>query len=148
MLGIVGVSNFIPHPAGIRRSLWTETGEIVLHMCKELPYTTHKFNVYMDNFFSHIRLLTKLRLLGIGACGTVRSTSADYPDELKLRSSKALAKVPWNTFKSKNVGPVRVVAWRDFNAIQMLTTIHNVTVTKGFSAENVTALKTTIGTAQ
>ena len=40
----------------------------------------HDFIVFTDNLFSTPDLFTKLRLMGIGACGTLRVQKGRYPD--------------------------------------------------------------------
>lgn len=42
----------------------------------------------MDNYFTNILLLKALRDEGIGACGTSRPTSAEYPKEFKFGRKK------------------------------------------------------------
>lgn len=48
------------------------TGIWVVHMCRKLPISKFKFDIYMDNYFSSIPLFSYLRTVGIGACDTVK----------------------------------------------------------------------------
>ncbi|KAG0128262.1 hypothetical protein HOY82DRAFT_468721, partial [Tuber indicum] len=43
-----------------------------------LPYRTHDFIVFTDNLFSTPDLFTKLRFMGVGACGTSRVQKGRY----------------------------------------------------------------------
>ena len=58
------------------------TGQKVLFLVEQLPFQHHVFNVYMDNYFSTIPL-KNLRNRHIGACGTCRTHSPSFPEELK-----------------------------------------------------------------
>ncbi|GMF38426.1 unnamed protein product [Phytophthora fragariaefolia] len=75
-------------------------------------------------FFSSIPLFKKLASLRIGACGMVRSNSADYPADMKFRGHKATVKHDCNTLIAKIVKGVMVVYWMDNGPVQMLSTIH------------------------
>src|SRR3982074_2294370 len=44
----------------------------VLSLAKTLPYQHRAFTIYMDNLFTNVPLFSRLRKLGIGACGTAR----------------------------------------------------------------------------
>ena len=59
------------------------TGSLVLYLALKLPYRQKTFNIYMDNYFSSIPLFSYLRAKNIGACGTVRTNSRKFPEELK-----------------------------------------------------------------
>jgi len=62
----------------------TATGEVVYHLLRKLPSTMY-FIVYLDNFNTTVPLLGRLRHdLHMGACGTVRPSSAGFPPELKI----------------------------------------------------------------
>ena len=65
------------------------TSSDVLQMLTTLPYRTHFFTAYMDNYFSNIRLFARLLDFGIRACGTVRYSSKDFPPCLNVNKDKA-----------------------------------------------------------
>lgn len=72
----------------------TQTGNTVNHLVQRLPYSWLSFNVYMDNYFSSVKLFQHLRNIGIGACGTARR-QAGIPKELQV--DKAI-KLDWDTW--------------------------------------------------
>ena len=49
----------------------------------------------MDNFFSSMDLLARLRRMGIGACGTTRSNMRGTPREFKNLVDKKLGMHPY-----------------------------------------------------
>ncbi|KAF9119604.1 hypothetical protein BG015_006284, partial [Linnemannia schmuckeri] len=55
----------------------------IMHLVKQLPFDTHVFNMYMDNYFPAIPLFKNLRTRQIGACETCRTHSPSFPPELK-----------------------------------------------------------------
>jgi hypothetical protein len=62
----------------------TPTGEIVYHLLTKLPKSRH-WIVYLDNFYTTVPLLGRLRhVLKIAACGTARPSSAAFPKDLKM----------------------------------------------------------------
>jgi len=65
------------------------TSSAVLQMLTTLPYRTHFFTAYMDNYFSNIRLFARLLDFGIGVCGTVMCSSKDFPPCLNVNKDKA-----------------------------------------------------------
>jgi hypothetical protein len=57
------------------------TGSMVLQ--QGLPSHRNNYTVYMDNYFTTIPLLDRLRQLGIGACGTTcPNASKSYSQKL------------------------------------------------------------------
>jgi hypothetical protein len=65
------------------------TSYAVFQLMTTLPYSSHRFTLYCDNYFSNIPLFKALREYHIGACGTVRPNSAHYPRVLKIDKNKA-----------------------------------------------------------
>lgn len=101
------------------------TSSAVVHLAKTLPYSTRTFNIYMDNYFSNVRLFKFLCGLNIGACGTVRINSADFPEPLKVSKSE---KLDWNKLSGVVVNnQVLAIVWMDNAPVTMLTTIHSIT---------------------
>ncbi|KAF9367391.1 hypothetical protein CPB97_005841, partial [Podila verticillata] len=101
------------------------TSSAIVHLAKTLPYSTCTFNIYMDNYFSNVRLFKFLHGLNIGACGTVRINSADFPEPLKVSKSE---KLDWNKLSGVVVNnQVLAIVWMDNAPVTMLTTIHSIT---------------------
>lgn len=110
------------------------TSSAVLQLCQALcpigssdtvDLESHaNYIVYMDNGFSTIPLFRKLRELSIGACGTARINSAEYPIHLKNDTSLT----EWNTMDGVVVGEgsksVLCCRWIDNNIVRMLSTVH------------------------
>lgn len=94
------------------------TQRVVYQLAQTLPYRDYKFHIYMDNLFTTIPLLLKLRGLGIGGCGTTRR----YPAELEVDGSD----LPWNTVTGGPTADKQVLAlqWEDQKSVRCLTTIH------------------------
>ena len=61
-----------------------------------------------------------MRSKGIGACGTVRTNSARFPKELKIKE-----KLDWDTLSGVVVDEVLALLWVDNSTVTMLTTIHS-----------------------
>lgn len=98
----------------------TQTGSIVNHLVRQLPYTRLPFNIYMDNYFTSAKLFQQFRNDGIGACGTARR-QAGIPKELQV--DKAI-KLDWDTRSGIVIGGVLAVFWQDNGPVTMMTTIH------------------------
>src|SRR5436305_9233308 len=56
----------------------SETSSTVLSLAKSLPYRHYTFTIFMDNLFTNIPLYSRLRKLGIGACGTARQIAVAF----------------------------------------------------------------------
>lgn len=100
----------------------TTTGSMVCHLVEQLPYTQMAFNIYLDNYFSTVKLFQYFRNKRIGACGTARK-QAGIPKELQVEKS---AKLDWDTRSGAVVDGVLVVFWQDNDPVTFLTTIHAV----------------------
>jgi hypothetical protein len=99
-----------------------KTSRAVLQLCKALPYQTHRFVLYCDNYFSNIPLFSVLRRIGIAACGTARPNSSGYPRELKV--DKRRANLQWGTLAGVIVDDVLAFVWQDKNLVRFLTTAY------------------------
>jgi len=75
----------------------------------------------MDNFFSSISLFKYLRENKIGACGTVRTNSANFPQILKVKK-----KLDWDILSGVVVNDVLAILWMDNGPVTMLSTIHEI----------------------
>jgi len=98
----------------------SKVGNEVYHLVSQLP-KNKAFNIYMDNYFSSIRLFKYLREKNIGACGTVRKNSANFPQILKTDK-----KLEWDTLSGVVVDDVLAILWMDNGPVTMLSTIHQI----------------------
>lgn len=96
-----------------------------MHLIKTLPYRTHHFILYCDNYFSNIPLFHALRKIGVAACGTVRPNSAAYPPPFKIDKRKT--SLPWGRLIGMVLSEVLVLLWQDKTIVQFLTTAHEAT---------------------
>ena len=121
------------------------TSSAVLQMLVKLPYRSHFFTVYMDNYVSNIRLFARLLDYGIGACRTVCTSSKDFADILNISKDKAVGLLEWNfatgvvvqevrnkPSKGKagqacqwGIPPVKAFLWQDNSTIHLLSTVHS-----------------------
>lgn len=101
------------------------TSKAVYQLGLSLPYRTYRFTMYMDNYFTNIRLLNALREIGIVACGTARPNSAEYPRQFKFGRKKPC--FPHNTISGVVHRNVLSVLWQDNNLVRFLTTVHEIT---------------------
>ncbi|CAB4491243.1 unnamed protein product [Rhizophagus irregularis] len=80
------------HPEIQQVSDLSKVGNEVYYLTSQLPIEDKSFNIYMDNYFFSIKLFKYLCEKKIGACGTVRTNSANFPKVLKANK-----KLDWNT---------------------------------------------------
>lgn len=57
----------------------TDSSTVVYRLCESLP-RDKGYMLFMDNFFTNVKLLTALKYLGIGGCGTAKAGSG-FPAE-------------------------------------------------------------------
>jgi len=102
----------------------TPTSIAIHDLITSLPYHTHQFNVYMDNYFSNIALFQVLRELRIGACGTARQNKNAFLSDIH----NDFPGLPWNHLSGAQVGsisnPILALQWEDSGSVHMLSTIH------------------------
>ena len=101
------------------------TSQAVYQLAYTLPSQQFSFTIYMDNYFSNIRLFHALRERHIGACGTSRPTSAEYPKAFKFGKKKSV--FPLNTLSGVVCGDVLVCLWQDNNLVRFMSTVHEIT---------------------
>ncbi len=75
----------------------------------------------MDNFFSSISLFKYLRENKIGACETVCTNSANFPQILKVKK-----KLDWDILSGVVVNDVLAILWMDNGPVTILSTIHEI----------------------
>lgn len=103
----------------------SQTSKAVYQLVSTLPYHSHRFTLYMDNYFTNIHLLSALRDIGIGGCGTARPNSKEYPASFKFGQRKPC--FPHNTISGVVCRDVLAVLWQDNNLVRFLTTVHSIT---------------------
>ena len=59
----------------------SDSSSMVLQLAKSLP-KPYSHVIYMDNFFTNVKLYTALKELGIGACETAKNESGFLPELL------------------------------------------------------------------
>ena len=99
------------------------TSRTCLHLALSLPYQTHQFNIYFDNYFTNIGLYATLRDYGIGACGTARASV--IPAELKVDKSLACQELQWNDLFGAVQDNVLCGLWQDSAQVLVMSTIHD-----------------------
>jgi hypothetical protein len=106
---------------------FSKTDQTVVQLAGSLPSREFSFNIFFDNLFSNIPLFHALRSLDIGATGTVRPNSREYPTEFKFRGRGPI--FPHNTVSGLVRRDVLAVLWQDkkLRVVRFLTTIHTLT---------------------
>ena len=95
---------------------FTKSEKAVLFMAHEL---LHKgYVIYMDNFYTSVKLYNYLHEHGTLACGTIRQNRV--PRAIKE------ANIPLNGIICKSAGPMLCIKFRDRQDVHILTTQHDV----------------------
>jgi len=108
----------MPSTAGLN-----PTSNMVLQLATCLPYQKRTFSVYKDNYYSNIPLFRTLLSMGVGACGTARANSKDFPACLKVTKKEA-DKLEYHYRLGAVVDGVVTLLWKDNGAVNLMTTIH------------------------
>jgi hypothetical protein len=85
---------------------------VVLVFAKTLLYISYKFNIFIDNLFTNIKLFGQLRKLGIKTCGTAQNNVV----ALVFKSTHETWKPQWGTlwareYKGKDNPGVLIALW-------------------------------------
>ena len=99
------------------------TSKICLYLALSLPYQTHQYNIYFDNYFTNIPLFATLREYGIGACGTARMNAV--PEALRVDKTLAGKELEWNDLFGTVEDNVLCGLWQDSNQVLLMSTIHD-----------------------
>lgn len=99
-----------------------DTSSIVLEMTSRLSKDL-SFNLYLDNYYTSFPLLVALRKRGIGACGTARTTSKNFPSQL-LIPKNAATKMDYHYRAGIINDGVATMLWIDNAPVSMMTSIH------------------------
>jgi len=105
----------------------TLTSLIVLQIARLLlKFSNSYFVIYMDNYFTLILLFSMLQKEKIGAAGTTRPLSINFPALLIVLHKKWSTKLEWGTTIADSINSVLCVGWQDNDFILGLSTIHTV----------------------
>ena len=105
------------------RSKFSDSALLIIQLCKTLP--AKSYTLFVDNFFSSIKLFKALRTLGIAACGTAKKGSG-FPKELLAIRDVATKTRDWGRQASMIIDDeVLCMSWIDNNAVQYMTTSHS-----------------------
>lgn len=104
---------------------FSPTTQAVCHLVFSLPFQSHQFNIYMDNYFTTIPLFQHLRDHGIGAAGTTRAKRHDFPPAFAIGKEITSRLLEWNHLSGIVVNGVCAALWQDNNTVLFLTTIHD-----------------------
>ena len=90
------------------------SGSVVMTLLE--PYLDQGHNLFVDNWFTSVRLFETVFERSTGACGTVRKNRVNLPDlEEKIEKGQQIYKHTNNLLALK---------WRDKQEVMMLSTIH------------------------
>ena len=103
----------------------TETGlahRIVSDLAQ--PYFGSNLCVYMDNFYTSVKLLLDLQGRGVQACGTVRAGRKDLPKNKELTKAAGLTKHAFNVAQRDDL---TFCVWQDTKTVMVLSNFHDPT---------------------
>jgi hypothetical protein len=115
--GKTGIADIFKH------SHLTNTGSLVLDLVKDLPTKERRYDLYMDNFFTTLPVITQLRELDVGMCGTTRSGNGFPPLLLKLKN-EASNQWAYNSLAAIEKENTLCLAWQDNNVVIALSNLH------------------------
>jgi len=98
------------------------TSFLVLEMISRLPkYLV--YNLYLDNYYTLLPLLSSLQEKGVDACGTVCTSSKIFPPELFVPKNK-FSPLGYYEWAGMVVNEIAIMLWMDNAPVSMMTTIH------------------------
>ena len=109
----------------------SDSSSVVLQLAKSLP-KSYSHVVYMNNFFTNVKLYTALKELGIEAYRTVKNES-EFTPELLTFQEVLIKKNNWKIKAYFTVEEVLYLAWQDNNTVQLMTTIHTLNDLKAYN---------------
>ena len=101
----------------------SDTSSIVQEMTSRLPKHL-ACNLYIDNYYTSLPLLSVLRKNGIGGCGTAQTSSNNFTPDLILLKNKSSRLLEYHERAGTVVDGVVVMLWMDNTSVSMMTTIH------------------------
>lgn len=103
---------------------FTDSSAVVYRLCQSLP-SDRGYVVFMDNFFTNVKLLKALKNIGIGARGTAKAGSG-FPVELLQIRELSTKKKNWGMRTYTTATPdVLCFVWQDLGTTQIMTTVHS-----------------------
>ena len=94
---------------------------VVMDLVRRLA--NKEYNIFLDNFYTTIKLLKGLFLMGIGACGIILSNRRGFPTGLKdIKQFDKRSKR--GNFRFVRDGQVATVQWRDNKTISVASNFH------------------------
>ena len=113
---------------GIRKSRkkgdLPETGKVVVELVKALPKPL-EYVVFVDNFFTRTNLLTHLKSLGIGACGTAKRGSGMPEVQVAIKEISKKSQ-DWGFRTVATTADIASLTWEDNNTVMLMTTAHTI----------------------
>ncbi|CAM4573597.1 unnamed protein product [Leuciscus chuanchicus] len=88
------------------------------------PYYGSNLSVYMDNFYTSVKLMEDLKVRGVQACGTVRANRKDLPKIKQLTKKAELNKHEFNVAQRDDL---TFCIWQDTKAVMVLSNYHDPT---------------------
>ena len=95
---------------------------VVLRMLEPMYNKNH--HVYMDNFFSSVKLANKLKPKGSRMIGTTRTDRKGWPKNLKVLT-KLNKQMKRGECQTKIVDEVQCLVWKDRKVVPIINTISN-----------------------
>jgi hypothetical protein len=109
----------------------TSSSLMIIQLCKSLS-SDLDFVLFVNNFFSNVRLFKVLRLMNIAICDTIKINS-DFSTELMIIRAAAIKQKDWDkqnlmTIKSNKKiiddENILCMTWVDLNIVQYMITFH------------------------
>ena len=91
--------------------------KVVLTLAESIKGRHHQ--LYFDNFFTSISLLSKLLAEGTYGCGTIRTNRKQYPSEIGVEAQRF--KRGESTFRQ--CGNIVATAWKDNKVVNVTSTL-------------------------
>jgi hypothetical protein len=87
--------------------------------------------IYIDNYFTSIRLFEELYTCEFRAVGTIWPYK-ELPSRFKELKTRFATKLKWNTLLAKVIDNTLCLTWQDNNIVLALSTIYTVYKPKDF----------------
>ena len=101
-----------------------ETSAMVLKLATKL--LSRNTILFMDNYFTELKLAVMLRSQGIAVCGTMKPSRPDLPKLLMEMKKEFARDIPYGVLATFVQNNVLLVAWQDNNLALGLTTAYRV----------------------
>ena len=106
------------------RSKFSDNALLIIQLCKTLPVLL-TFFLFVDNFFSSIKLFKTLHSLGIATSETAKKRSS-FPKKLLLFRDMASKKIDWGLQTYIIVNGVLCLSWVNNSSVQFMTISYSV----------------------